>query len=70
MPETIDFPTPRKPRETQQEQFLRDLEIDPELYYPPDALRPQTQTWPGITIKPSEMLAQRGIEVDPDWVQK
>jgi len=53
----------------QQEQFVRDLELDPALYYPPDANRPQTQTWPGITINPREMLAQRGIELDPDWVK-
>ena len=66
LPEQIDFPTPRNPRENQQEQFVRDLELDPELYYPEGALRPQTQTWPGITIKPREMLAQRGIEVPPD----
>ena len=69
LPETIDFPTPRKPRESQQEQFVRDLEIDPAKYYPADAFREPTQTWPGITINPKEMLAQRGIELDPDWTQ-
>jgi ribonuclease Z len=67
LPETIDFPTPRNPREDQQDQFVRDLEIDPALYYPADVYRPPTQTWPGITINPREMLAQRGIELDPDW---
>lgn len=69
LPETIDFPTPRNPRENQQEQFVRDLEIDPAKYYPADAFREPTQTWPGITINPKEMLAQRGIELDPDWTQ-
>jgi hypothetical protein len=29
LPEKIKFPTPTMPREVQQEQFLRDLEIDP-----------------------------------------
>jgi hypothetical protein len=58
-----------QPAENLQEQFVRDLELDPALYYPPDAYRPQTQTWPGITINPREMLAQRGIELDPDWVK-
>ena len=69
LPDSIDFPTPRKPRESQQEQFVRDLEIDPAKYYPADVFREPTQTWPGITIDPREMLAQRGIELDPDWVQ-
>jgi hypothetical protein len=70
LPETIDFPTPRFFREAQQEQFVRDLEIDPALYYPQDVYREPTQTWPGITINPREMLAQRGIELDPDWRKK
>lgn len=69
LPDTIDFPTPRNPRENQQEQFVRDLEIDPAKYYPEDAFREPTQTWPGITINPKEMLAERGIELDPDWTQ-
>ena len=69
LPDTIEFPTPRNPREQPQEQFVRDLEIDPELYYPQDAFRKPTQTWPGVTINPREMLKQRGIELDPDWRQ-
>ena len=67
MPESITFPTPRNPRENQQEQFVRDLEIDPAKYYPRGVFRDPTQTWPGVTINPREMLAQRGIELDPDW---
>lgn len=67
MPESITFPTPRLPREEQQEQFVRDLEIDPEKYYPPGVYRAPTQTWPGVTINPREMLAQRGIELPADW---
>ncbi|MDH3594843.1 MAG: MBL fold metallo-hydrolase [Rhodospirillales bacterium] len=64
LPKEIKFPTPRKPREVQQEQFLRDLEIDPKLYYPPDVYRKPVQTWPGVTLNPREMLKARGIEVD------
>jgi ribonuclease Z len=64
LPEKIDFPTPRFPREEQQEQFLRDLEIDPKLYYPPDVYRKPVQKWPGISINPREMLEARGIKVD------
>jgi ribonuclease Z len=63
LPETLSMPTPRLPREEQQEQWVRDLEIDPDLYWPPDAKRPLTQQWPGITLNPREMLAQRGIEI-------
>ncbi|MFB3052226.1 MAG: hypothetical protein ACE1Z0_09605 [Acidimicrobiia bacterium] len=63
LPETISMPTPRTPREDQQEQWVRDLEIDPDLYWPPDAKRGLTQTFPGITLDPRKMLAQRGIEL-------
>jgi ribonuclease BN (tRNA processing enzyme) len=66
LPEKIEFPTPRMPREVQQEQFLRDLEIDPKLYYPADAYRKPVQTWPGVTLNPREMLKARGIEVDDE----
>ncbi len=64
LPETIDFPTPTMPREDQQEQFVRDLEIDPKKYYPPDAYRKPVQQWPGVTLNPREMLRARGIEID------
>ncbi|WP_018698277.1 guanitoxin biosynthesis MBL fold metallo-hydrolase GntH [Amorphus coralli] len=64
LPETISLPTPRLPREEQQEQFVRDLEIDPHKYYPPDVYRKPVQTWPGVTLNPREMLAARGIKVD------
>ncbi len=64
LPDKIEFPTPTMPREMQQAQYLRDLEIDPKLYYPPDAYRPPTQKWPGITLNPKEMLKARGIDVD------
>ena len=32
-------PQPRLPREDQQEKLTRDLEIDPQKYYPPDVYR-------------------------------
>ena len=64
LPDKIEFPTPRMPREVQQEQFVRDLEIDPKKYYPPDAYRKPVQKWPGVTLNPREMLKARGIEVD------
>ena len=64
LPEKIVFPTPRMPREVQQAQFVRDLEIDPKLYYPPDAYRKPVQKWPGIVLNPREMLKARGIDID------
>ena len=64
LPEKIEFPTPRLPREEQQEQFVRDLEIDPKLYYPTGAYREPVTKWPGVTLNPREMLKAKGIEVD------
>jgi len=66
LPEKIEFPTPTMPREVQQEQFVRDLEIDPKLYYPPGAYRKPVQKWPGVTLNPREMLKAKGIKVDDD----
>jgi ribonuclease Z len=62
----MELPRPELPREEQQEQFLRDMEIDPHKYYPPDADRPPVQVWPdeGFFIDPRKMLRARGI--DPD----
>ena len=66
LPEKLPLPGAEMPREEQQEQFLRDMEIDPHKYYPPDADREPIQTWPeeGFTLDPREMLRSRGIEVD------
>ncbi len=66
IPDKFELPQPKLPREQQQEQFLRDMEIDPHLYYPPDVDRPQVQKWPdeGFWIDPKAMLAARGIKVD------
>jgi ribonuclease Z len=64
LPEALPLPTPRLKREDQQGQWVRDLEIDPNLYWPPDAKRGLTQKWPNIVLNPREMLKARGIEVD------
>ena len=47
----IEMPVPRNPRENQQEQFLRDLELKPADYYPPDVYRDMVQTWPGVKMR-------------------
>jgi ribonuclease Z len=68
IPDKVELPRPKIPREEQQEQFLRDMEIDPHLYYPDDAYRPPTQTWPedGFFLEPKKMLEARGIDVDAE----
>jgi len=68
LPDKMEIPRPTMPREEQQEQFLRDMEIDPDLYYPDDAARPPTQTWPeeGFFLEPKKMLKARGIDVDEE----
>lgn len=50
----------------QQEQFLRDMEIDPHEHYPPDVDREITDKWPedGITMDVRKMLKASGIELD------
>jgi ribonuclease Z len=62
VPKKVTLPNPRLPREKQQQQFLRDMEIDPHLYYPDDADRELTQHWPkdGFTIDVQEMIDSIG----------
>ena len=62
VPKEVTLPNPRLPREKQQQQFLRDMEIDPHLYYPDDADRELTQHWPedGFTIDVQEMIDSIG----------
>jgi ribonuclease Z len=60
LPAEIPIPKPRLPREKQQEQFLRDMEIDPNLYLPPDANRKQIQTWPDFRLKVQDLINARG----------
>ncbi|WP_206615708.1 guanitoxin biosynthesis MBL fold metallo-hydrolase GntH [Rhodococcus xishaensis] len=66
LPAELELPRPELPREQQQQAFLREMEIDPHKYYPPDADREPVQSWPaeGFKIDPRGMLRARGI--DPD----
>ena len=43
LPDYVQMPKPRLPREEQQDAFLRDRELDPALYTPEDVQRPLTQ---------------------------
>jgi ribonuclease Z len=67
-PKELELPRPELPREQQQQQFLRDMEIDPHRYYPADVDRDPVQSWPeeGFKVDPREMLRARGIDPDAD----
>ena len=52
LPDKMEIPRPTMPREEQQEQFLRDMEIDPDLYYPDDAARPSHSDLAGGGLLP------------------
>ena len=57
-------PQPRLPREQQQEQLTRDLEIDPQKYYPPDVYRePLTKLPNPQQVDLIEMAKVMGIDL-------
>jgi ribonuclease Z len=57
VPALVDVPPVRIPREEQQEQYLRDIEIDPDLYTPPDVQRDLVMGLPtGLQIPLGAML--------------
>ena len=61
LPDKIPAPKPKFPREEQQEQFLRDIEIDPKKYYPEDVDRPILNKWPkdGINLDVQQMMGKQ-----------
>jgi ribonuclease Z len=66
LPDKLRLPAPARPREMQQEQFLRDMEIDPHSYYPEDADRFISNVWPeeGVEIDVATLLKAKGVDVD------
>ena len=50
MPKEVSFPAVKLPREEQQDEYVRQMEIDPVKYMPPDVLRDLVTTMPPITI--------------------
>ncbi len=57
-------PQPRLPREMQQEELTRQLEIDPHLYYPPNVYRqPLTKLPNPQTVDLVEMAKVMGIDI-------
>jgi hypothetical protein len=64
-PEELELPKPRLPREEQQEQLTRDLEIDPDLYYPDDVKREMLTKLPDPLMMPiKEIMRNMGYDVD------
>ena len=64
VPEDLELPRPKLPREEQQEQLTRDLEIDPSLYYPDDVKRePLTKLPDPLTMPIKEMMRRMGYDV-------
>ena len=51
VPDSIPIPKPRLPREQQQDAYLRERELDPALYYPPDVNRPLVQGYDEETFQ-------------------
>jgi hypothetical protein len=68
MPEKLRMPDPARPREDQQEQFLRDMELDPDDYYPADAKRDISDVWPdeGVEMDVETLLKAKGVDLDDD----
>lgn len=65
VPEFVEVPAPRLPREEQQDPYFREIEIDPEKYMPPDVARDLVLALPpGIKIPLRQMLEQAGVSID------
>ena len=59
VPKEIVFPNPKNSIPEIQEQSVRDLEIEPETFTPPDQIRKWVREWPaGLKIDPAALLGQ------------
>ena len=59
MPAIIEIPDPKRPRETQQDPYLREIEIDPAKYTPPDVARDLILKWKTMKIDVEQMKKSR-----------
>ena len=59
IPNEITFPAPKIPREEQQEQYLRDIEIDPRKYMPKDVYRDPITKLPEIKISTEQLAGKK-----------
>ena len=63
LPDVVEIPQPRRTREEIQEQYTRDHEIDPKVYYPPNVYREPFQKLPNpmkANLKEMMEKMQRG----------
>ena len=59
----VRFPNPRHTLEAVQEQFVRDQQIDPRLYYPQDVARPTNANFPdNFTIDVAKMVREKIVD--------
>jgi ribonuclease BN (tRNA processing enzyme) len=67
LPEKVPVPRPRLPREEQQEQYTRDMEIDPKKYYPEDVYRePLTQLPDDLAFTKKDLEGMIAARPDSD----
>jgi ribonuclease Z len=59
MPDVIEFPPAKMPREEQQIEYLREIEIDPSKYYPEELNRELILESPKISVNVKEILAAK-----------
>jgi len=59
MPDVIEMPPAKLPREEQQIEYLREIEIDPSLYTPKELDRPLVLESPPMKFNVKEMLAAK-----------
>ena len=59
LPDVLEMPPVKIPREEQQDQYLRDIEIDPRKYTPPDVERDLITALPEIKINVKEMMEKQ-----------
>ena len=59
MPAVIEIPDPKRPRETQQDPYLREIEIDATKYTPKDTARDLVLKWKSVKIDVEQMKKSR-----------
>jgi len=64
MPDVIEFPPAKLPREQQQIEYLREMEIDPSKYYPEDVNRDLILESPPIKVNVKEIMAAKTKKED------
>jgi len=58
LPKKVTIPQPKIPREEQQIQYMRDIEIDPHKYYPEDVYRDPVTKLPDPLIFDVEKMVK------------